>query len=266
MRRLALLPLAVLLLAAAPVDTPPVNGPRPSAGPDATPGYAEADSRAARYKNDARAESFRADVLMPAVLSKLSDVLDKCRPDNTSRNFTMVFSYRAGRFDRIELSDATPLARCMAEAFKQQVAWPVSPIPDMAASSTFHFTDGPPPDDVPGEASPGYDAARARADRYETDPKAEAFRKSVLAPLLKQQLGEVTLPKCVPKGLVMKFTLVISYKAGRLDAIETSKNTAVARCVIAGLKTGPAWPQPPFADYASYIELNLNPPRSPGGN
>lgn len=263
MRRLALLSLAVLLLgAAAPVDRPPLNGAQPE--PQATPGFAEAQSRSARYKSDPKAEAFRADVLMPAVLSKLSDVLDKCKPDSTSRTFTMTFSYRGGRFDRIELSDATPLARCMAEAFEQQVAWPASPVADVAASSTFHFSDGPPPQAPTGEPTAGYEAARARAGRYESDPKTEAFRKDALTPLLKKRLSEVTLPKCVPKGLIMSFTLVFSYRDGRLDAIEMSNNTAVARCVAADLKAGLAWPTPPVADYASYIEMNLNPPKQPG--
>lgn len=254
--RLILLPIILAAAALAGAAAPP-NA--------ATPGYEAALARAEGYKDDAKGEAFRKDVLMPAVLSKLSDVLDKCQPGGEAPTFTMIYSYRGGRFDGLELSQTSPLALCMAEGFKRTVAWPAAPIPDYAARSDFVFKQGPPPDDTPGDPTPGYEAAMKQALRYNADPKGAAFRTGVLTAPITKRLQEVTLPACVPKGLVAKFTLVYLYKDGRIDRIESSKDVAVARCVISDLMTRFDWPKPPIADYAGYLEFELNPPRTSDG-
>lgn len=98
--------------------------------------------------------------------------------------------------------------------------------------------------------------ALSRAERYETDPKAQAWRKEKLMPLLNGRMQPV-FEKCDPGAKAQRFTLVVSYKAGRFDRIEANDDGPAARCIVESMQGFP-WPAPPYDDFAEEFRMNLN--------
>jgi hypothetical protein len=105
-------------------------------------GFAEALSRAERYDTDAKAQAWRAQTLNPFLKARLQPVLDRCELGMTApQRFTLVVSFKGGRFDRVENNDDGPVARCMADAFGA-FAWPAPPYDDFAEEFRLTLTGG----------------------------------------------------------------------------------------------------------------------------
>lgn len=94
--------------------------------------FGEALSRAERYETDAKAQAWRVQTLNPFLDARIKPVIDRCELGMTSpQRFTLVVSYKAGKFDRIEANNEGPVARCMADAFNG-FPWPAPPYEDFA--------------------------------------------------------------------------------------------------------------------------------------
>ncbi len=105
-------------------------------------GFGEALSRAERYESDAKAQTWRAETLNPFLKPRMQPVFDKCEAGMTSpQRFTLVVSYKAGRFDRVEANDDGPVAACMAQAF-DAFPWPTPPYDDFAEEVRLTLTGG----------------------------------------------------------------------------------------------------------------------------
>lgn len=97
--------------------------------------------------------------------------------------------------------------------------------------------------------------ALSRAERYETDPKAQVWRQDRLMPFLNGRMQPVFV-KCDPGAAGQRFTLVVSYKAGRFDRIESNDDGPVAHCIADAMEAFP-WPAPPYDDFAEEFRMNL---------
>jgi hypothetical protein len=105
-------------------------------------GFAEALSRAERYETDAKAQAWRAEKLNPFLNARIGPVFDRCEAGMSSaQRFTLVVSFKAGRFDRVEANDDGPVAQCAAAAFTA-FPWPAPPYPDFAEEVRMNLTGG----------------------------------------------------------------------------------------------------------------------------
>jgi hypothetical protein len=109
---------------------------------------------------------------------------------------------------------------------------------------------------VQAPAGLGFGEALARAERYDKDPKAEAFRANTLDGFLDGRM-EPLFAKC-EAGMTapQRFTLVISFKAGRFDRIERNDDGPVAQCMADAFETFP-YPAPPYDDFAEEVRMTL---------
>lgn len=106
-------------------------------------GFGEALSRAERYETDAKAQTWRAATLNPFLEARLRPVFDRCEAGMTApQRFTLVVSFKAGRFDRVESNDDGPVAACMTQAF-EAFPWPAPPYDDFAEEVRLTLTGGP---------------------------------------------------------------------------------------------------------------------------
>lgn len=104
--------------------------------------FGEALSRAERYEADAKAQAWRTGTLNPFLDARIRPVIDRCELGMTSpQRFTLVVSFKAGRFDRVEADDEGPVARCMADAFTA-FPWPAPPYDDFAEEVRLTLTGG----------------------------------------------------------------------------------------------------------------------------
>jgi hypothetical protein len=122
-----------------------------------------------------------------------------------------------------------------------------------AASSVTQATPLPPP------AGLAYAEAYERAERYErTDNGAMQYRAGVLYPWLGPNIPRI-LDTCAPRPKpadLPVFTLVLSYRDGRFDALQSSSDHPVAQCIVKQMSTL-AWPAPPFPDFAEQMHFDL---------
>ena len=102
--------------------------------------FGEALSRAERYETDEKAQAWRAATLNPFLDARLQPVFDRCERGMTwPQRFTLVVSFKAGRFDRVEANDDGPVASCMADAFTA-FPWPKPPYDDFAEEMRLNLT------------------------------------------------------------------------------------------------------------------------------
>ena len=124
----------------------------------------------------------------------------------------------------------------------------------LAAASTVTLATPLPP-----AAGLAYAEAYERAERYErTDNGAMQYRAGVLYPWLGPSIPRI-LDACVPKPKpadLPLFTLVLSFRDGKFDAVLSSSDDAVAQCIVAKM-TPLAWPAPPFPDFAEQMHFDL---------
>jgi hypothetical protein len=96
-----------------------------------------------------------------------------------------------------------------------------------------------------------YEEALARARRFETDAKAQAFLEGTLEPklqlLLQNGLGACRKQRN-PKSDALFF--VISYRDGKPDRILLRKDTPFGRCIAEALTAGDYPLNPPYPDLA----------------
>lgn len=105
-------------------------------------GFAEARLRAERYETDRVSQTYRNEVLDPLLTPKTRPLFSRCYPASVGRRmtFTLIVSFKDGKFDRVERDSQDPVARCMAEAF-EDIRWPKPPHDDFAEE--FHFDLSP---------------------------------------------------------------------------------------------------------------------------
>lgn len=104
----------------------------------------------------------------------------------------------------------------------------------------------------------GFAEALSRAQRYEDDAKASAWRKASLDPLLKAQVLNI-FDRCYPATAPRtEFTMVISFSKGRFDRIERNDEGRIAECVADAFATLP-YAKPPYDDFAEEIRVELDP-------
>lgn len=95
-------------------------------------GFAEALARAERYEEDAKAQAWRNDKLNPFLNARMAPIFTRCEAGMTApQRFTLVVSFKGGRFDRVEANDDGPVARCMVDAFSA-FPYPAPPYDDFA--------------------------------------------------------------------------------------------------------------------------------------
>jgi hypothetical protein len=82
-------------------------------------GFAEALARAQRYEDDAKAQVYRDGPLKTALAGPIQSIFARCYPDSDRRtlNFSLVLSFKAGAFDRVESNSDDRVADCMTRAF-----------------------------------------------------------------------------------------------------------------------------------------------------
>ena len=124
----------------------------------------------------------------------------------------------------------------------------------LAAASSVLLA--PPPPQAVGLA---YSEAYARAERYEqTDNGAELYRTHVLHPWLMPNLPRI-LNACAPRPRpadLPLFTLVLSCKNGKFDALLSDSDSPIAQCIVKQM-TPMNWPAPPFDDFAEELHFDL---------
>jgi hypothetical protein len=105
-------------------------------------GFAEALARAERYEDDAKAQAWRAETLTPFLNTRMTPVFTRCEAGMTTpQRFTLVVSFKGGRFDRVEANDDGPVARCMADAFSA-FPYPAPPYDDFAEEMRLDLQGG----------------------------------------------------------------------------------------------------------------------------
>ena len=105
----------------------------------------------------------------------------------------------------------------------------------------------------------GFAEARLRAERYEADLASQTYRDEVLDPLLTPKTRAL-FSRCYPAtvGRRMTFTLIVSFKDGRLDRVERDSEDPVARCMAEAFEDI-RWPKPPHDDFAEEFHFDLSP-------
>jgi hypothetical protein len=104
-----------------------------------------------------------------------------------------------------------------------------------------------------------YGEALSRADRYKDDPKAMEWRQTRMDPFLKPKTTAL-FDRCYSSPLrrPMSFSLVVSFKDGKLDRVDRSSEDQVAVC-MADAFAEYRWPSPPHPDFAEKFNLELTP-------
>ncbi|MDP1737173.1 MAG: hypothetical protein Q8L23_07015 [Caulobacter sp.] len=125
----------------------------------------------------------------------------------------------------------------------------------LAAAASSVLLAPPPP-----AAGLAYAEAFARAQRYEeTDNGAMLYRARVLYPWLGPNIPRILdacLPTPRPADLPARFTLVLSFKKGRFEALLSDSDHPVAQCLVKQM-TPMLWPAPPFDDFAEEMRFDL---------
>ncbi|RYF93835.1 MAG: hypothetical protein EON95_07480 [Caulobacteraceae bacterium] len=95
--------------------------------------FGEALSRADRYKDDPKAQQWRQTKMDPFVKPKTTALFDRCYSSALRRpmNFSLVVSFKDGKFDRVDRDSEDQVAVCMADVFAEY-RWPTPPHPDFA--------------------------------------------------------------------------------------------------------------------------------------
>lgn len=95
--------------------------------------YGEALGRAEKYETDAASNDYRLKALYPALTPRMPALFSTCYPDTVRRpvQFTMVLSFKGGRFDRVEANSDDPVARCIVRIF-EGYSYPKPPHDDFA--------------------------------------------------------------------------------------------------------------------------------------
>ena len=110
-----------------------------AAAPDTALAYAEALARAERYEKDPAAERYRTTVMQPPLRGGMPPILDACSAGtnlSARPNFTVVVSFKGGKFEAVRHTSDHPVAQCIAERMSR-LAWPAPPYPDFAEE--FHL-------------------------------------------------------------------------------------------------------------------------------
>jgi hypothetical protein len=111
----------------------------------------------------------------------------------------------------------------------------------------------------PAATGLAYAEAYERAERYEReDNGAMLYRTRVLYPWLSPNLPRIfdaCLPSPKPADLPL-FTLVLSFRDGKFDALLSDSEHPVAQCIVRQM-TPMLWPAPPFDDFAEQMHFDL---------
>ncbi|MES2033846.1 MAG: hypothetical protein V4466_06700 [Pseudomonadota bacterium] len=105
-----------------------------AAAPDTALAYAEASARAERYEDDAAARRYRDTVLGPVFSKAMPAIFEACAPGTSATgrpDFTVVLSFKAGKFETVRHVSDHPTAQCVVERMNR-VDWPTPPSPDFA--------------------------------------------------------------------------------------------------------------------------------------
>ena len=122
-----------------------------------TPGFDEALARSKRYEK--QYDDFRMVKFYAVVGQAMANFGKDCVGDDpieTERAFTLVVSYRDGRFDKVETDNTDPAAACFQEKLSQ-LSYPAPPVPDFAEEIHMRLMpgDGPEPGQAPPPEKPG---------------------------------------------------------------------------------------------------------------
>ena len=100
--------------------------------------YGEALGRAEKYEAERASEDYRLKTLYPALTPRMPALFSTCYPESVRRpvEFTMILSFKGGRFDRIEVNSDDPVARCVVRVF-EGYSYPRPPHDDFAEE--IHF-------------------------------------------------------------------------------------------------------------------------------
>ncbi|ATQ44435.1 hypothetical protein [Caulobacter mirabilis] len=105
-----------------------------------------------------------------------------------------------------------------------------------------------------------YAEARVRAEKYEDDPAATRYRETILQPVLGKSVrgifdacGQGATPAGRPN-----FSVILSFKGGKLDAVRQTTDNPVAQCVADRLARLD-YPAPPYPDFAEELHLEMSP-------
>lgn len=95
--------------------------------------YGEALARADKYKDDPKAAEWRAQKMDPFLKPKTTALFDRCYSSALRRRmtFSLVVSFKDGKFDRVDRDSEDQVAVCMADVFAEY-RWPTPPHPDFA--------------------------------------------------------------------------------------------------------------------------------------
>jgi len=105
-----------------------------AAAPDTALAYAEAQARAERYEDNAAAHQYRDTILGPVFDKTMPAIFEACAPGTSATgrpDFTVVLSFKAGRFETVRHVSDHPTAQCVVERMNR-VDWPTPPAPDFA--------------------------------------------------------------------------------------------------------------------------------------
>lgn len=119
------------------------------------------------------------------------------------------------------------------------------------AAATLMFAAAP-------DTALAYSEAAARADRYEDDASARQYRDTILSPVFSKAMPaifEACAPGDSPTGRP-DFTVVLSFKASRFEAVRHTSDHPTAQCV-ADRMSRIEWPKPPHADFAEKINIRM---------
>lgn len=105
-----------------------------------------------------------------------------------------------------------------------------------------------------------YAEAHARAEKYEDDPAATRYRETILQPALGKSIRSIfdACGQGVAPANRPTFSVVLSFRTGRIDAVRNTSDDKVAQCVadrLARLE----YPEPPYPDFAEELHLDMNP-------
>jgi len=119
------------------------------------------------------------------------------------------------------------------------------------AAATFLFAQSP-------DTALAYAEALARAERYDKDPAAEQYRTTILSPVFGKAMPAIfdaCAPGASPTGRP-DFTVVLSFKAGRFEAVRHTSDHPTAQCVTERMSRID-WPKPPAPDFAEKINIRM---------
>ena len=95
--------------------------------------YGESLARADKYKDDPKAQEWRDQKMDPFLKPKTMALFDRCYSSSLRRrmSFSLVVSFKDGKFDRVDRDSEDQVSVCMADVFAEY-RWPTPPHPDFA--------------------------------------------------------------------------------------------------------------------------------------